>query len=44
MMTSALLKRGIGYLDTLCTELLVWLGTVTVNVRKEFTDRQDQVA
>jgi dihydroorotate dehydrogenase (fumarate) len=26
MMTSALLKRGIGYLDTLATELLVWLG------------------
>ncbi|MGO9255018.1 MAG: dihydroorotate dehydrogenase-like protein [Bryobacteraceae bacterium] len=26
MMTSALLKRGIGYIDTLCTELLVWMG------------------
>jgi dihydroorotate dehydrogenase (fumarate) len=26
MMTSALLKRGISYLDTLCTELLVWMG------------------
>jgi dihydroorotate dehydrogenase (fumarate) len=26
MMTSALLKRGISYLDTLSTELLVWLG------------------
>jgi dihydroorotate dehydrogenase (fumarate) len=26
MMTSALLKRGIGYLDTLTTELLVWMG------------------
>jgi dihydroorotate dehydrogenase (fumarate) len=26
MMTSALLKRGIGYLDTVATELLVWLG------------------
>jgi dihydroorotate dehydrogenase (fumarate) len=26
MMTSALLKRGINYLDTLQTELLVWLG------------------
>jgi dihydroorotate dehydrogenase (fumarate) len=26
MMTSALLKRGIGFLDTLCTELLVWMG------------------
>ena len=26
MMTSALLKRGIGYLDTLHTELLQWLG------------------
>jgi len=26
MMTSALLKRGIGYLETLCTELLVWMG------------------
>jgi dihydroorotate dehydrogenase (fumarate) len=26
MMTSALLKRGISYLDTLCTELLIWLG------------------
>ncbi|MBZ5727079.1 MAG: dihydroorotate dehydrogenase-like protein [Acidobacteriia bacterium] len=26
MMTSALLKRGIGYLDTLSTELLVWMG------------------
>jgi dihydroorotate dehydrogenase (fumarate) len=26
MMTSALLKRGITYLDTLSTELLVWLG------------------
>jgi dihydroorotate dehydrogenase (fumarate) len=26
MMTSALLKRGITYLDTLCTELLIWLG------------------
>ena len=26
MMTSALLKRGITYLDTLATELLVWMG------------------
>jgi dihydroorotate dehydrogenase (fumarate) len=26
MMTSALLKRGISYLDTLSTELLVWMG------------------
>ncbi len=26
MMTSALLKRGISYLDTLITELLVWMG------------------
>jgi len=26
MMTSALLKKGINYLDTLLTELLVWLG------------------
>ncbi len=26
MLTSALLKRGIGYLDTLVTELLVWMG------------------
>ncbi len=26
MMTSALLKRGIAYLDTLATELLVWMG------------------
>jgi dihydroorotate dehydrogenase (fumarate) len=26
MMTSALLKKGIAYLDTLVTELLVWLG------------------
>jgi dihydroorotate dehydrogenase (fumarate) len=26
MMTSALLKRGVGYLDTVATELLVWLG------------------
>ena len=26
MMTSALLKRGIHYLDTVCTELLLWLG------------------
>jgi dihydroorotate dehydrogenase (fumarate) len=26
MMTSALLKRGITYLDTLLTELLVWMG------------------
>jgi dihydroorotate dehydrogenase (fumarate) len=26
MMTSALLKRGIGYLETLTTELLVWMG------------------
>ncbi len=26
MLTSALLKRGIGYLDTLTTELLVWMG------------------
>jgi dihydroorotate dehydrogenase (fumarate) len=26
MMTSALLKRGIGYLDTIATELLVWMG------------------
>jgi dihydroorotate dehydrogenase (fumarate) len=26
MLTSALLKRGIGYLDTLATELLIWLG------------------
>jgi dihydroorotate dehydrogenase (fumarate) len=26
MMTSALLKRGIGFLDTLCTELLIWMG------------------
>jgi len=26
MMTSALLKRGIAYLDTITTELLVWMG------------------
>jgi dihydroorotate dehydrogenase (fumarate) len=26
MMTSALLKRGIGFLDTISTELLVWMG------------------
>ncbi|MGA2737653.1 MAG: dihydroorotate dehydrogenase-like protein [Bryobacteraceae bacterium] len=26
MMTSALLKKGIGYLDTILTELLIWLG------------------
>ncbi|MCC6380954.1 MAG: dihydroorotate dehydrogenase-like protein [Dehalococcoidia bacterium] len=26
MMTSALLKRGVSFLDTLCTELLVWMG------------------
>jgi dihydroorotate dehydrogenase (fumarate) len=26
MMTSALLKRGIGYLDTITTELLIWMG------------------
>ncbi|MGO4884260.1 MAG: dihydroorotate dehydrogenase-like protein [Bryobacteraceae bacterium] len=26
MMTSALLKRGINYLDTMLTELLIWLG------------------
>ena len=26
MMTSALLKRGIGYLDTMITELLLWMG------------------
>jgi dihydroorotate dehydrogenase (fumarate) len=26
MLTSALLKRGIGYLDTLTTELLLWMG------------------
>jgi len=26
MMTSALLKRGISYLDTVCTELLIWMG------------------
>ncbi|HXS96763.1 MAG TPA: dihydroorotate dehydrogenase-like protein [Candidatus Limnocylindrales bacterium] len=26
MMTSALLKRGISFLDTLCTELLIWMG------------------
>ena len=26
MMTSALLKRGIGYLDTISTELLIWMG------------------
>ena len=26
MMTSALLKRGISYLDTMLTELLIWLG------------------
>jgi dihydroorotate dehydrogenase (fumarate) len=26
MMTSALLKRGISYLDTICTELLIWMG------------------
>jgi dihydroorotate dehydrogenase (fumarate) len=26
MMTSALLKRGIAYLDTMVTELLVWMG------------------
>ncbi len=26
MMTSALLKRGINYLDTIATELLVWMG------------------
>ncbi len=26
MMTSALLKKGISYLDTMLTELLIWLG------------------
>ena len=26
MMTSALLKRGINYLDTIATELLIWMG------------------
>jgi len=26
MMTSALLKRGVSYLDTLTTELLIWMG------------------
>ena len=26
MMTSALLKRGISYLDTIATELLIWMG------------------
>ena len=26
MMTSALLKRGISFLDTIATELLVWMG------------------
>jgi dihydroorotate dehydrogenase (fumarate) len=26
MMTSALLKRGISYLDTMTTELLIWMG------------------
>ncbi|HLK50567.1 MAG TPA: dihydroorotate dehydrogenase-like protein [Bryobacteraceae bacterium] len=26
MMTSALLKRGINYLDTMATELLIWMG------------------
>jgi dihydroorotate dehydrogenase (fumarate) len=26
MMTSALLKRGVSYLDTLSTELLIWMG------------------
>jgi dihydroorotate dehydrogenase (fumarate) len=26
MMTSALLKRGISYIDTLATELLIWMG------------------
>jgi dihydroorotate dehydrogenase (fumarate) len=26
MMTSALLKRGIGFLDTISTELLIWMG------------------
>ncbi|MGD0497983.1 MAG: dihydroorotate dehydrogenase-like protein [Bryobacteraceae bacterium] len=26
MMTSALLKRGIGHLDTVATELLIWMG------------------
>ena len=26
MMTSALLKRGISYHDTITTELLVWMG------------------
>jgi dihydroorotate dehydrogenase (fumarate) len=26
MMTSALLKRGISYLDTMATELLIWMG------------------
>ena len=26
MMTSALLKRGINYIDTLATELLIWMG------------------
>jgi len=26
MMTSALLKRGISYLDTISTELLIWMG------------------
>ena len=26
MMTSALLKRGVNYLDTLATELLIWMG------------------
>jgi len=26
MMTSALLKRGIGFIDTIATELLIWMG------------------
>jgi dihydroorotate dehydrogenase (fumarate) len=26
MMTSALIKRGISFLDTFATELLVWMG------------------
>ena len=26
MMTSALLKRGITYLDTITSELLIWMG------------------
>jgi dihydroorotate dehydrogenase (fumarate) len=26
MMTSALLKRGVGYIDTMLTELLLWMG------------------